>query len=75
MKKFSLIIKDAENPELHTSRYPAAPATATKPRDVKMWKVQCLLMAAEFRYSMYLDLLEKKYAQAVSKQDWPLPPW
>jgi len=77
MQKFRLIIQDAEEPQTseYLDRFPPPPATVSRPEDRKRWRVQCLLMMAEFRYSMYLDLLDKKFAGIVAKEKWPLPPW
>ncbi|KAK1753320.1 hypothetical protein QBC47DRAFT_462933 [Echria macrotheca] len=74
MRKFRSIIQDAEAPGAYVTRYPDPPKTMTE-REAPKWRVQCLLMMAEFRYSMYLHLLESFAAANVSKQTWPLPPW
>jgi hypothetical protein len=79
MRKFKGILEDTEQPSLNESFYPAPPAGVSTPEMKASWRVQCLMMSAEVRYSMYLQLLEKWVTThpgaAGSKDQWPLPPW
>lgn len=58
------------------ANYPPEPASCSTP---DRWRVQCLLMAAEFRYGLYLRML-KQWVQPVMRktyklsEEWPLPP-
>ena len=78
MRRFKQLLEDVRNPGPYTDLYPEQPLE-TSPEDAGKWRVQCLLMNAEIRYSLYLQLLEdwvsKRNRSRKSLSDWPLPPW
>lgn len=79
MRKFKRILEDVEHhPGWHADRFPSLPTGVSGPGIEGKWRVQCLLMNAEIRYSMYLGLLEKwitAHEPDAPKDEWPLPPW
>ncbi|KAJ5825222.1 hypothetical protein N7474_002360 [Penicillium riverlandense] len=78
MRKFKCILNDVEYPSRHADRFPPPPPGVSGPEEEARWRVQCLLMSAEVRYSMYLQSLERWIAShglQSPKDEWPLPPW
>lgn len=78
MRRFKQLLEDVRNPGPYTGLYPEQPL-GTSAEDAGSWRVQCLLMNAEIRYSLYLQLLEdwvsKRNRSRKSLSDLPLPPW
>ena len=76
MRRFRQLLDDVRNPGRYASLYPDQPLE-TSPDDAGKWRVQCVLMNAEVRYSLYLKLLEEwaPKRNRSRKTDWPLPPW
>lgn len=79
MQRFSRIIQDAASPGPHADRFPASPRRLKTKKEAGQWRVQCLLMNAEVRYSLYLRLLEdwlvENKGYTPEHDSWPLPPW
>jgi hypothetical protein len=78
MRKFKRILEDAERPGTHAHRFPPPPPGVSSQEQEGKWRVQCLLMSAEVRYSRYLLMLERwirSYGVKAPKDEWPLPPW
>jgi len=79
MRRFKRITLDAASPGPHADRFPAPPRPLSNERELKRWRVQCLLMSAEVRYPLYLRLLENWVVnnkdKAADRDNWPLPPW
>ena len=81
MQKFKRILEDAENPSSGGNhRFPPVPARVflSQEDEEAKWRVQCLLMSAEVRYSMYLQVLEKwisSHGVQSPKDEWPLLSW
>ncbi|KAJ6048035.1 hypothetical protein N7460_004182 [Penicillium canescens] len=51
MRKFKRILEDAERPGRHAHRFPPPPPGVSGQEQEGKWRVQCLLMSAEVRYS------------------------
>lgn len=78
MQKFKRILEDAARPGRYTHRFPRPPFGVSGQEKEGKWRVQCLLMSAEVRYSMYLQTLERWIAShglKAPRDKWPLPPW
>ncbi|CAI7566607.1 unnamed protein product [Penicillium manginii] len=78
MRKFKRILEDAEQPGNYTHRFPPPPRGVSGQEQEGKWRVQCLLMSAEVRYSRYLRMLESwigSHGVKTPKNEWPLPPW
>lgn len=77
MRKFKGIFDDTEKAGANEALYPAPPPGDLGLEKNAGWRAQCLLMSAEIRYPMYLQLLEKWVTAhgTASKDEWPLPPW
>ncbi len=79
MRRFRLIIQDAESPGAHADRFPDPPRALPAEDEAARWRVQALLMNAEVRYALYLRLLEEwvvaNKEAAENPDNWPLPPW
>ena len=78
MRKFKRILEDAEQPGNYTHRFPPPPRGVSGQEQEGKWRVQCLLMSAEVRYSRYLQTLGAwigSYGIKTPKDEWPLPPW
>ncbi|KAK1835718.1 hypothetical protein QBC39DRAFT_378426 [Podospora conica] len=78
IRRFKQLLEDVRYPGPYANLYPKQPP-GTSPQDAGTWRVQCLLMNAEIRYSLYLQLLEdwasKRNRSAKTLTDWPVPPW
>ncbi|KAJ5604818.1 hypothetical protein N7510_009972 [Penicillium lagena] len=59
MRKFKCILDDVEQPSGQTRRFPPLPPGISGQKEEARWRVQCLLMSAEVRYSIYLQILER----------------
>ena len=79
MRRFRLMIQDAQSPGPRADRFPAPPSPLPVEEDAAAWRVQALLMNAEVRYGLYLRLLDEwvaaNRAAAANLDNWPLPPW
>jgi hypothetical protein len=78
MQKFKCILESAEQPGGDTKAFPTPPSRILDQEEEGKWRVQCLLMSAEVRYSMYLQILNKwvtSHGIQTPKDPWPLPPW
>ncbi|KAH8705709.1 hypothetical protein BGW36DRAFT_422251 [Talaromyces proteolyticus] len=78
MRKFKRILEDVERPGRHAHKFPRPPPGVSGQENEGKWRVQCLLMSAEVRYSLYLQTLERwiaSYGLKSPKDKWPLPPW
>jgi hypothetical protein len=79
MQKFKCILEDAEHPSSGKHRFPPVPPRVILSQEEEAkWRLQCLLMSAEVRYSMYLQILENwisLHGLQSPKDQWPLPPW
>ncbi|KAJ6000280.1 hypothetical protein N7481_000689 [Penicillium waksmanii] len=78
MRKFKRILEDAERPGRYTHRFPPPPPGVSGQEQEGKWRVQCLLMSAEVRYSRYLQMLARwigSHGVKTPKDEWPLPPW
>jgi hypothetical protein len=77
MRKLKVILDDTEKSGANEALYPAPPPGYSGLEKDAGWRAQCLLMSAEIRYPMYLQLLEKWVTahSTASKDEWPLPPW
>jgi hypothetical protein len=81
MQRFQCILNGIKHPVRDADRFPDPP-NGIKSREHELtgiWRVQCFLMSAEVRYSMYLRFLRgwvlNNQERAEDKQGWPLPPW
>ncbi|OOQ84106.1 hypothetical protein PEBR_31789 [Penicillium brasilianum] len=78
MRRFKCILEDAEQPSKPTQAFPPPPPRILGQKDEAKWNLQCLLMSAEVRYSMYLRILARWITSRdfqSSRDEWPLPPW
>lgn len=79
MGKLMKVLRDFQEPwAVWAKCFPPIPPQFSTDEDATVWRVQCMLMGAEIRYSMYLKVLEKwilDHGIESSKDEWPLPPW
>lgn len=79
MSKLRNVLRDVQRPDLAWAAcFPPIPPQFSTTEDIVVWRVQCMLMGAEIRYSMYLKVLEKwilDHGIKSPKDQWPLPPW
>ncbi|KAK0652707.1 hypothetical protein B0T16DRAFT_490509 [Cercophora newfieldiana] len=81
MQRFQRILDDIKHPQKHADWFPKAPNETVNADHELMeaWRVQCFLMNAEVRYSLYLRFLNgwvvEKDSKVADKENWPLPPW
>ena len=79
MKNLRKLLRDVQQPDAESAKwFPALPAGFSTDEEAAVWRVQCMLMAAEIRYGMYLKLLQAQIqipSIGYNKDKWPLPPW